>query len=143
MSVGFRCTSSHDHMLASSWILTGPNRGQSKALAVGPTVWDDNYGVLLPRAIAFSTGLINHFFRGRMNLRRNPSGSGWFIDNVGQEDLSGSFAVYYDDASGNRQAITGAAWRTVIPATQSLQVVFTEPPTGTSRLVAVFAGQIG
>jgi len=141
---GFLNQSSPDRLLASRSILTGPTgRGRPRALAVGPKVFDNHYDVLFPRAIAFSAGLINHFFRGRVNLRRNPSGTGWFIDNVGQQDMNGTFAIFYDDAADTRQSIVGASWRIAIPAGQGIPVSFTEPPSGTKRLVAVFAGQIG
>ena len=38
-------------------------------------VYEHMYAILLPRAVAFSAGLVNHFFRGRIDLRREADGT--------------------------------------------------------------------
>jgi hypothetical protein len=44
-------------------------------------VFNDNYATLLPRAVAFSKGLINHLFRGRLGLQRQGASTTWIIAN--------------------------------------------------------------
>ena len=45
-------------------------------------VYEDRYNVLLPRAVAFSTGLLDHMFRGRLNIARGTTAGSWLITNL-------------------------------------------------------------
>lgn len=107
------------------------------------SVFDDNYSVLLPRASAFSTGLINHFFRGRLELQRTSStGTTWTITNTGTQAMNGEFYVYREDGNGNRSLAAGP-WTRTVNAGQGADVTVPEPPSGTARMIAVFRGQVG
>ncbi|MFC4312633.1 hypothetical protein ACFPN2_26350 [Steroidobacter flavus] len=137
-----------DRKLAAWSLLAAPylNQGMGlMALTTPPLVVDDYYPILLPRAVAFSAGLVNHFFRGRVDLQRNSAGSGWLIKNVSSADqgMDGTFTIYSETAAGVRQPIPGAVFVRNLAAGQSSIVTFTEPATTTSRLVVVFTGQIG
>ncbi len=112
-------------------------------MATNSVVFDDNYHVLLPRASAFSTGLINHFFRGRLSLARTtPNGNDWTITNVGSQHMNGEFSLYREDSSGTR-TLAGGPWTRSVLAGTGTVVGISEPPSSTSRMVAVFRGQIG
>jgi hypothetical protein len=73
--------------------------------------------ILIPKANAYVTGLVNLFFRGKIGLNnpattwdaalqknslviRNESGAG-------HDFGSGTWSLYYDDANGNRQPVPG------------------------------------
>ena len=60
---------------------------------------------LIPRAVGYSAALIDYFFRGKFELEEAPTGSGFVIVNHTDEDLAGTFALYYDSTSGTRQAL--------------------------------------
>ncbi|MGK0296756.1 MAG: hypothetical protein ACI9XC_000349 [Gammaproteobacteria bacterium] len=71
--------------------------------------FDAGYPFLLPRAIAYSAGLINHFFRGRIDVERLE----WIDDkkfkasikNISDEKNSlkiGQFEIFYDSKNGLR-----------------------------------------
>jgi hypothetical protein len=106
-------------------------------------VFDANYTTLLPRASAFSTGIINHFFRGRVHLQRTtPTGTNWTIFNTGSYPMNGEFTIYREDGNGNR-ALAGGPWNLAIGSGGSSQVSLTEPPSGTVNLVVAFRGQVG
>lgn len=64
----------------------------------------DNYAAfLVPRAVGYSAWLLNHFFRGNINLEQDTSGQNKvIIRNLSQETLDGYFKLYYDDVNGNR-----------------------------------------
>ena len=77
------------------------------------------YPFLIPRAIAYGAGLINYFFRGRLDVsnvlylaeneliftienitgKKNPG-------NAPFNFYEGSFSLYYDDSNGHRHALT-------------------------------------
>jgi hypothetical protein len=44
--------------------------------------WNDRAALLLPRAVAYSAGLINHFFRGKMEIKLPPEGVYAIIDHA-------------------------------------------------------------
>ncbi|MDB4303785.1 hypothetical protein N9934_03235, partial [Desulfosarcina sp.] len=80
------------------------------------------YPFLIPRAIAYGAGLINYFFRGRLDVRnvlylseneliftiKNITGK----KNPGNAPFNfseGSFSLYFDDSNGIRHALTDRA----------------------------------
>ena len=119
----------------------------NKTLVLGDNkwVWDDNFSLLIPRAVSFSTGLINHFFRARIGFARSTTGSGWVFSNRSPpgQILDGTFLVYSENAAGERQKVPGASWTLVLQPGQTANVTLAEPPSGTSKLVAVFHGRVG
>jgi hypothetical protein len=80
--------------------------------------YEGNYRILLPRAISYSTGMLNYFFRGRMELVstgvvnnelqvvvRNAS-EGEFPFAPASGTGVPEFSVYYDASDGQRHAYT-------------------------------------
>lgn len=66
------------------------------------------HGFLIPRAVAYSAGLINYFFRGRMEFKADPNNPGkYIIKNLGAEDMRGTFTLYYDAKDGKRYPVAG------------------------------------
>jgi len=116
---------------------------------------DSSHNYLIPRAVAFSAGLINHFFRGEIELTKDLAVAipdGWQISSFLNEEMEGVFTLYYDDVNGNRKPVTGAVWDT---ANYGLNGVlegfgFMEVPKFTlpsdrknGQLLLVFKGRIG
>ncbi len=68
---------------------------------------------LLPRAVGYSAGLIDYFFRGKIDLEPHVLADGsavpdaFDIVNLGDEPLTGTVQLYYDDANGNRYPVVG------------------------------------
>lgn len=61
---------------------------------------------LIPRAVGYSTGMINYFFRGKIDLKKDEQDSSKFrIVNLGPETMNGKFALYYDAIDGNRHRV--------------------------------------
>lgn len=115
---------------------------RSRVFAVNGAVFEDNYSILLPRAVSFSAGIINHFFAGQLGLRRASSGSGWIIDNFGAEAMNGNFSLYRENASQQRAIVPSGVWGGSLAVGQSTPTL-PEPPSGTTKLIAVFNGTIG
>jgi hypothetical protein len=107
-----------------------------------PVTYDAAYPILMPRAVAFSAGLINHFFRGKLNLIKGASDTQWSFKNEGEDLMDGTFSIYSEDSAGMRTLINGTTLRASAVPGQSINLNFTAPAS-TTKLVAVFRGQIG
>jgi len=67
--------------------------------------YDDMADLLIPRAVAYSAGLVNYFFRGKLDAV--PQGPGTLlVKNLSAEEMKGDFGLYYDDAEGSRRPVT-------------------------------------
>lgn len=98
--------------------------------------------VLLPRATAFSTGVINHFFRGRLGLRRTPDERNlWEISNNTSETMSGTFSIYFDNHNGQRALYASAA--ATLASGQTFDITSPEPPETSTLVIATFEGSLG
>ncbi|HZR01805.1 MAG TPA: hypothetical protein VFA81_01375 [Burkholderiales bacterium] len=66
---------------------------------------------LLPRAVAYSAGLFDYFFRGDIDLRPDPAHTGkYVVINNSTEEMRGSVGLYYDARDGTRKPVPGASW---------------------------------
>lgn len=69
--------------------------------------YDAMADLLIPRSVAYSAGLINYFFRGKMNVEKDPAYNGKFIiRNLGQEAMAGAFELYYDGVDDKRYLLS-------------------------------------
>ncbi|MBT8050986.1 MAG: hypothetical protein KJO70_07300, partial [Gammaproteobacteria bacterium] len=89
-----------------------------------------------------STGMINHFFRARLGLRRTPQEANlWEVTNLSNEVMNGTFSIYFESTAGSRN-LYGAAPATLQPGGR-VNVVAPNPPATSTRAIAVFEGSLG
>jgi hypothetical protein len=102
---------------------------------------------LIPQAVSYSAGVLDYFFRGKLDVSQDPNSPGSFvIQNKGTEDMSGVFSLYFDDAQSNRRLIYTASSPLSIPANgQSGALTFTSPPAAKNidKYTLVFKGDQG
>ena len=109
--------------------------------------YDAMNSFVLKRAVGYSAGMINYFFRGNIDMIADPSQPGtYLIKNLGTEILSGTFALYYDDDEDFRKQVT--SWELSIPAGGQVNVgTFTPPsvpkPKTPHEYMLVFHGDLG
>ena len=85
-------------------------QGAQPAYTLNRYNYDAMADLLIPRAVAYSAGMINYFFRGRIDFRPDPDNPGKFvIKNLGPEDMKGTFTLYYDAVDGKRYPVAGDA----------------------------------
>lgn len=121
--------------------------GASMIFSLNSFNFAEAHKLLIPRAVGYSAGLINHFFRGKIDMFSSIPGS-YVIENLGAEPMTGDFALYYDALDGNRYPVPGAAWTLTIPAySQSVDLSFTKPSSPTPKtpgeFMLVFKGGMG
>ena len=144
-------------------------QGVQPVFALNRFNFDEAYKHLIPRAVAFSAGMINYFFRGKLDAV--PQGPGTLlVKNLSAEEMMGDFGLYYDDAEGTRRPVTITTCRVGsvdVPVAQGkcsgatlasvstspntrLEVSFTPPtapavpaPKTAGEYVLVFNGSLG
>ncbi len=107
-------------------------QGAQPVFALNRFNFDEAYKHLIPRAVAYSAGMINYFFRGKLDFKKDEQDSTKFrIINLGPEAMNGRFALYYDAKDGNRYPVavdpadpsrdpnTPNAWRLTVAALDS------------------------
>lgn len=117
---------------------------ESPALDEG--VYRDYAARLVPRAVAYSTALIDYFFRGRIAASGDAAST--TFGNISEEPVNGTFTLYYDDEHDVRRPVPGATWAlTLAPGEFAEQLRFTSPtspaPKEPGRYMLVFRGALG
>lgn len=109
-------------------------------------VYKDYAKLLIPRAVGYSKGLLDYFFRGDIDLEFNTADDGYKLINNGDESLDGIFSLYYDDADGIRRLVTSFGNMQVNPG-DYVSVNFTPPtdydPKVPNEYMLVFRGKMG
>lgn len=119
------------------------------------------HNFLIPRAVGYSAGTLNYFFRGKIDLVPDPADPArLLVKNLGPEPMKGTFQLYYDGKDEIRRAVPDGlgpvAWDTTVilaaaegqlAAGGSMSVpafsVPTNPPPKSSEYVLVFTGEMG
>lgn len=114
--------------------------------ALDETVYRDYAERLVPRAVTYSTALIDYFFRGRMAAFGNDVA--FTIQNGSEEAMSGTFTLYYDDANDTRRPVPGASWtQSLGPDALVTDLRVTTPtnptPKEPGKYMLVFRGALG
>lgn len=123
--------------------------GRKKIFTLNRFNFDVAHAFLIPRAVGYSAGMLNYFFRGKIDFTHDPKQSGAFvIKNLGPEPMEGTFSLYYDSADGTRQPVPGALWNLTIPANGEVGSLFVDHPESPSVAQAgeytlVFRGNMG
>lgn len=111
----------------------------------------DDWRFLLPRAIGYSAGLINYFFRGRLDVRPDPDNAGYYlVTNISNYPMTdGTLRVYYDDTGDTRHLLESTTGVTMSHTGDTYKIQI-DPPTDSDpapkvpgQYMLVFKGQIG
>jgi hypothetical protein len=78
------------------------DRGSPPLFSLNRFTFQAAHDFLIPRAVAYSAGMINYFFRGKLEYVRDQAAGVNRLRNLGTEDMSGIVDVYYDAVDGNR-----------------------------------------
>jgi len=73
--------------------------GVSNSFTVNNFNLEERAKILVPRAVGYSTGLLNYFFRYRLKVTEAPVNgqrSRWSVQNLSNYDFSGCLEFYYD-----------------------------------------------
>jgi Tol biopolymer transport system component len=109
---------------------------------------------LIPRAVGYSAGLLDYFFRG--DLEVTSTSNGIKVKNKSTETMSsytdsngktiGSISIYYDDKNNNRHLLATYELSTSLATDEETPAISYTPPsdnTTTGRYIVVFKGKLG
>ncbi len=110
----------------------------------------ENAQILIPQAVGYSAGLLDYFFRARLDAQSTK----WAgvkkpmirITNESNESMNGTFALYYEDKNNKRWQVQDASWNlSIAPAATSGEVSFTAPDDNKEygKYILVFQGVMG
>jgi hypothetical protein len=122
-----------------------PARADQKP-ALDEIVYRDYASLLVPRAVGYSTALLNYFFRGKL-YAFGDSTSVYFY-NFSDEATDGTSTLYYDDKEGTGHPVPGASWTLTLGPQSFVNVSGFQPPTtpqpkDAEHYVLVFHGALG
>ncbi|MDB6110874.1 MAG: hypothetical protein JWR69_2624, partial [Pedosphaera sp.] len=108
------------------------------------------HAILIPKAVKYSTGLIDYFFRGQLGISPLASTNGTYYITItnasGQPFAGGAFHLFHDAADGVRTELIGADFSTDYSGTLAsggtVSASF-NPPTNAVGYILVYQGTIG
>lgn len=117
---------------------------ESPALDEG--VYRDYAARLMPRAVAYSSALLDYFFRGLLVPFGNDRSFGFVNGN--DEAMDGTFTLYYDDTGEVRRPVPGAQWTRALAPFGVAEDLSVSPPSSPSakepgKYMLVFRGALG
>ncbi len=119
---------------------------KDKKLALDDKVFADYASLLFPRAVGYSAALLDHFFRGRLDVDLVDDGGGLRLagTNASTDPLDGGMlTVHADGADGLRGPASAAVAVGRVEPGDALPAVTVTPPAGAERFVAVYTGALG
>jgi hypothetical protein len=119
---------------------------QFPVYSVNRFVCKEQASFLIPHAVGYSNGLLQYFFRGSINAQF-PLSNEVKIENTSDEDMSGTFELYYDATDGKRYLAPGASWSSIpINAgsiSQTLNFALPNNAEEDGKYILVFNGTLG
>jgi hypothetical protein len=108
---------------------------------------EDYAKLLIPRAVGYSAGLLNYFFRGDIKLEyvTSPEPGYVIINNTGEE-MDGDFTIYYDNLNDERNPLwtgKGTLEATKGDKTNSFNFITPNDAKEPGRYIVVFKGKMG
>ena len=120
-----------------------------RSLEIDKECAKDYASKLLPRAIGYSAGMLDYFFRGEIDMVPDDEmGFGYVIVNKTEEDMAGTFELYYDNSSDQSiQCWTGDFTLGTMSSgnNESSNIDFTAPDDAKEpgKYMLVFKGKLG
>jgi hypothetical protein len=136
--------------------LIAEHPGKSSGMPI-LTIADDNVisnylDILIPKAVKYSAGLLDYYFRGDLGIAVSNVSSGTFTMQItnrsGQAFNGGGFHLFYDDAESNRtEIVAGPDYHNFYTGTLAsngvVTTTFHAPDNITTNYLLVFRGTIG
>jgi hypothetical protein len=123
-------------------------RGGNPIFSQNPFTFQETADILVPRAVGYSAGLINYFFRGRLAVEPVDD-THLRVYNQSSEPLnSGTIELFYDDSLNQRLSVTSSPFvisSPIAPGQISDPIPYTPPSDNANpgRYWAVFKGTLG
>jgi hypothetical protein len=125
--------------------------------ALDEVVYRDYATRLVPRAVGYSTALLDYFFRGKLKgvlqhvegpvsaFSSPPYNVEFILTNESTEEMQGDFTLYFDDSSGTRTQLIQWTQQTLAPGATQTFAPFVVPNgfPAVKQFFIVFQGRLG
>jgi len=124
-------------------------QGVDTTTILDTNVLHDYLAVLIPKSVAYSSGLLDYFFRGIVTVRLIGYDSSLLqftnsiMNTSGQDFMGGTFSIYQDDDSGFRSLIAQTNLTGTLANSNSILMTFPDSASSTNKLLVVYEGTIG
>jgi len=103
---------------------------------------------LVPRAVGYSAGLLDYFFRGKIEMVDDKDAGGYVIKNNLEEDMEGKFELYYDATDNQRKQCWSDSFAlgTLSSGNNKSDTISFTPPDDAKepgKYILVFQGRLG
>jgi len=136
------------HLAAAKWYYKYlPSILKNTGLELDDKCHNDYAEKLIPRAVGYSAGLLNYFFRGDVRLEyvTSPNPGYVFVNNTG-EKMEGDFTVYYDNVNNERFPVwagKGTLEATIGDKTNTFDIILPSDAKEPGKYIVVFKGKMG
>lgn len=118
------------------------------ALPVGldDKCYEEYSSKLIPRAVGYSAGLLNYFFRGDLKLEYETGAQpGYVVVNNSNERMEGVFELYYDDRNDVRRFLADDSSFSLNPLSrhEPFDLIPPEDAKEPDKYILVFKGKLG
>jgi hypothetical protein len=131
-----------------------PTRMAAPEMRAVLTTDDDNvlqeyHEKLIPKAVEYSAGILDYFFRGTINVgvigydTNSMQYTNLIVNTSGQDFGRGSYSAYYDDTYGVRSWLATTNRTTILPDGESLKMTMPKPPSRPDKFILVYQGTVG
>ncbi|HEX3856076.1 MAG TPA: DUF642 domain-containing protein [Verrucomicrobiae bacterium] len=115
------------------------------------TINDNNvlsnyHNVFIPKAVQYSAGLLDYFFRGTLAstiISNTLQYTTLVINTSGQSFSNGTFYIYEDDTNAVRTLVTQTNLSGTLANNNGITMIFSNATLSTNNLVVVYQGTIG
>lgn len=127
-------------------------RGLVPEFTLNSINYDAAADLLIPRAVGYVTGMLDAFFRARIEgtIQIAPGSEGLqaslvFTNTTPDEEMEGTFTLHYDTPDGTRRAVPDAAWTARLGPGERFGPVTARVPgeASPSGILLVFTGRLG
>jgi hypothetical protein len=127
----------------------------NKIFQVTTSIKDDNvlsdyHDAFIPKAVKYSAGLLDYFFRGTMDVSvigydtNTLRYTNLIVNTSGQDFSGGTFSIYQDDTNGIRTLIAQTNFlNQTLPDGDSMTMTFPSSTPQSTNLFLVYQGTIG
>ncbi len=111
-------------------------------------VYRDYAERLIPRAVSYSTAMLDYFVRGELSASGDNLSAAFGNATQGGEGLQGTLALYYDDENDVRRPVPQASWSVTLGPSAAVSDLRFPPPTDPvprvpGKYALVFRGRLG
>lgn len=134
----------NQHLTALSWWNFETEKLGKFSYSLNDKCFQSTADFVIPRAVGYSAGLLDYFFRGKLEMPPSEDCSGYVIENNTEEEMNGTFELYYDNTSNERKQCWSGSF--ALGAWSSSDTITFTPPDDAKepdKYILVFQGRLG